>query len=255
VARTTAGTLPGALSAALASDGARPLLTWIGPQGARTELSVRTFENNVAKAANLLQDDAGAGSGSRVALHLPPHWQTAVWLAACAAVGTTAWLDGDDGDARTVLSLVTADTTTGLAAPTTLAVPLHPFGLPSTVALPAGVLDAAVEVRAHGDRFSAYLPPTSSTAWLVDGDWAFTHAEALEAGRELAGGFGVAEGGRVLVRSLQPEAGYRFAAAVLALPLAVDGSIVLVTDPSADVADVADVAARERCDAALDLDD
>ena len=249
---TVAGTLPSALGVALGRNGARPLLTWIGPEGARTELSVRSFENGVAKAANLLQDDAGADSGSRVVLHLPPHWQTAVWLAACAAVGATAWLDGDDTDARTVLSLVTAGATIDLAAPTTLAVPLHPFGLPSTTALPAGVLDAAVEVRAHGDRFSAYDPPTSSTSWLVDGDWAFTQAEALEAGRELARGFGVPDGGRVLVRSLQPEARYRFAAAVLGLPLAVDGSVVLVTDPAADIADVA---ARERCDAALDLDD
>lgn len=246
----TPGTVPSALSAALAADGARPLLTWIGVGGARTELSVRSFENGVAKAANLLQDDAGADSGSRVVLSLPPHWQSAVWLGACAAAGATAWMGGDAADPRVVLAVVAPDDD-ATAAPTTLAVSLHPFGLPASAPLPAGVLDAAVEVRAHGDRFVAYDPPEPTSAWLVDGDWTWTHVEALDAGRELAHGFGVPDGGRVLVRSTGSTCGYRFAAAVLAMPLAIDGSVVLVTDP---LADLDAVAAAERCDAALDLD-
>ena len=61
-----------------------------GAAGERTELSVRTFENNVAKAANLLRDDADLGPGGVVALHLPLHWQAAVWLGACALVGATS---------------------------------------------------------------------------------------------------------------------------------------------------------------------
>jgi uncharacterized protein (TIGR03089 family) len=247
----TATTLAEALAAAVARDGARPLITWIGPEGARTELSVRTFENNVAKAANLLQDDAGTVAGSRVTLHLPPHWQTAVWLGACAAAGATAWLGGDDGDPRVVLSVLGPEAAATTAAPTTLAVSLHPFGLPTTAPLPPGVLDAAVEVRAHGDRFAAYDPPTGASPWLVDGDWAWTNEQALAAGRELADGFGVAQGGRVLVRASSPAAGYRFAGAVLALPLAVDGSVVLVTDPAADPDEVS---GSERCAVALDLD-
>ena len=68
-----ARTLPAALAAAMSGDAARPFITWVGAGGARTELSVRTYENNVAKAANLLQDDAGVSDGSRVVLHLPPH--------------------------------------------------------------------------------------------------------------------------------------------------------------------------------------
>jgi uncharacterized protein (TIGR03089 family) len=246
-----ARTIPSALAGALAVDGARPLLTWIGAGSARTELSVRSFENGVAKAANLLQDDAGADSGSRVVLQLPPHWQAAVWLGACAATGATAWLGGDPADPRVVLAVVAPDAP-ATAAPETLAVSLHPFGLPSAVPLPAGVLDAAIEVRAHGDRFVAYDPPSPASTWLVDGDWTWTHAEGLDAGRELAQGFGVPDGGRVLVRATGPTCGYRFAAAVLAMPLAIDGSVVLVTDPAADLDAVA---TAERCDAALDLDD
>lgn len=244
-------TLPGRLSAAVARDGARPLLTWVGPDGARTELSVRTFENNVAKAAGLLQDDVLAEHGSRVALHLPPHWQTAVWLAACAAVGCTAWPDGDDTDPRTVLSLVGPHPLAAGTAPLTLAVSLHPFGLPTHGPLPAGVLDAATEVRAHGDVFRPVDPPGPATAWLVHGDWSWDHAQALTAAEELAEGYGVPPGARVLVRSTAAGCDQRFAAACVALPLARDGSVVLLTDPTASVDAVADV---ERCDAALDLD-
>ena len=55
--------VPDALAAALSRDPARPLVTHVGPDGARTELSVRTLENGLAKAANLLRDDADLQPG------------------------------------------------------------------------------------------------------------------------------------------------------------------------------------------------
>ena len=244
-----ARTLPAALAAAMSGDAARPFVTWVGDGGARTELSVRTYENNVAKAANLLQDDAGVSDASRVVLHLPPHWQTAVWLGACAVTGTCAWIDGDDADPRVEAAVVGPDGAAG-GAPLTLATSLHPFGLPSSEPLPDGVLDAAVEVRAHGDFFVAYSPPTPETLWLEHGDWAWTHAEALDAMHDLATGLGLPERGRILLRATAPTTDYRCAAALLALPLATDGSVVLLTDESADIDTVA---TTERCDAALEL--
>ncbi|HET7901594.1 MAG TPA: TIGR03089 family protein [Candidatus Nanopelagicales bacterium] len=246
----TARTIPDALLAALAVDAARPLITWIGGEGARSELSVRTFENNVAKAANLLQDEAGAADGARVVLRLPPHWQTAVWLAACAASGACAWLGGDDADPRVEAVVVGPPPDAATAAPLTLATSLHPLGMPAAQPLARGVLDAAVEVRAHSDRFTAYAPPSATTPWLVDDDWGWTHAEALDAMRDLASGFEVQDGGRILVRTLRDATDYRTAGALVALPLATEGSVVLLTtDEDADT-----VADRERCDAALDLD-
>lgn len=243
-------TLPAALAAALASDAARPFVTWLGRDGERTELSVRTFENNVAKAANLLQDEAAADDAARVVLLLPAHWQSAVWLGACAAVGTAAWPGGDPGDPSVVLAVVGPEPVeTG--APLTLASSLHPLGMPYAGALPSGVLDAAVEVRAHGDRFSAYAPPTGATPWLVqDGD-RIDHRAALVRGRDLGARCGAGTGARVLVLAA-PE-GVLDASAALALvamPLALEGSVVLVVDPGADLERVRE---RERCDAVLDL--
>jgi uncharacterized protein (TIGR03089 family) len=243
-------TIGGALSRALSGDAARPLVTWVGAGGVRSELSVRTFENNVAKAANLLQDEAGAADGARLVLRLPPHWQTAVWLGACAESGACAWLDGDADDPRVEAAVVGPDHLAATGAPLTLATSLHPFGMPFTEPLPDGVLDAAVEVRAHGDSFAAYAPPGPTTAWLVDGDWEWTQAEALDAMSDLASGLGLPPAGRILVRATGSRTDYRAAGALVALPLATGGSVALLTDASADVDTVA---AAERCDAALDL--
>ncbi|BFO22122.1 hypothetical protein SHKM778_85100 [Streptomyces sp. KM77-8] len=72
--------------------------------GERVELSVATFANWVAKTANLLQDELSVEPGDRVALLLPAHWQTAVWLLACASVGAVADVAGDPAAADVVVS-------------------------------------------------------------------------------------------------------------------------------------------------------
>jgi uncharacterized protein (TIGR03089 family) len=81
--------------------GDKPFLTWYDDaRGQRVELSYRTFDNWVAKVANLLVDELGAGPGDRVAAVLADHWQTAVVLAACwrAGAGVVA-VDPDAGGA------------------------------------------------------------------------------------------------------------------------------------------------------------
>lgn len=84
------------LRSALAADPGRPLVTFYDDAtGERVELSVATFANWVAKTANLLQGDLGAEPGDRLALLLPAHWQSAVWLLACASVGVVAEVGGD----------------------------------------------------------------------------------------------------------------------------------------------------------------
>ncbi len=84
------------LSSALAADPGRPLVTFYDDAtGERVELSVATFANWVAKTANLLQDELSVEPGDRVTLLLPAHWQTAVWLLACASVGVVADVGGD----------------------------------------------------------------------------------------------------------------------------------------------------------------
>jgi uncharacterized protein (TIGR03089 family) len=242
----TAPTVPAALADALRGDSAAPFLTWVGMDGARSELSLRTYENNLAKAANLLRDDADLGPGGTVALHLPVHWQTSVWLGACALVGATA-APGGDPTAADVAVLGPASLDLGLGpAPLTLATSLHPFGMPFTSALPSGVLDAATEVRMHGDRFSPYDDVLPTTPWLeLDGS-TWTQQQALEAAAGLAGDLGLATGGRLLLAATEVDA--TTVLVLAALPLALRGSVVLLTDRGTAPDRVA---AAERCDAVL----
>jgi uncharacterized protein (TIGR03089 family) len=68
--------------------GDKPFLTWYDDhRDERIELSYRTFDNWVAKTANLLVDELGAGPGDRVGAALVDHWQTPVVLAGCWRAG------------------------------------------------------------------------------------------------------------------------------------------------------------------------
>jgi uncharacterized protein (TIGR03089 family) len=80
--------------------GHKPFLTWYDDaRGERVELSYGTFDNWVAKVANLLAEELGAGPGDRVAAVLVDHWQAAVVLAACwrAGVGVVVAAPGAGG--------------------------------------------------------------------------------------------------------------------------------------------------------------
>jgi uncharacterized protein (TIGR03089 family) len=79
------------LARQVARHGDRPLITWYGAgPGERVELSWKTFENWVAKTANLLVEELGVAPGDRVAILLPAHWQAPVVLAACWLAGAAA---------------------------------------------------------------------------------------------------------------------------------------------------------------------
>jgi uncharacterized protein (TIGR03089 family) len=72
--------------------GDKPFITWYDDhRDERIELSYRTFGNWVAKTANLLVDELGAGPGDRAGV-LADHWLAPVLVAACwrAGVGVVA---------------------------------------------------------------------------------------------------------------------------------------------------------------------
>jgi uncharacterized protein (TIGR03089 family) len=241
--------VPDLLYAVLDREPSRPLVTHVGPDGARTELSVRTFENNVAKAANLLRDDADLQHGAAVALRLPLHWQTSVWLGATALVGGVAWVDGPADDAAVEVAVLGPDELDAGRAPLTLATALHPLGMPFREPLPAGVLDVATEVRGHPDFFARYDVIDPESPWLRIGPTRLTQAEALDEAAELAASLHVQPRSRVLVTTpLSGASAARAALAMLALPLVHDVAVVLLTDRDADLAAVA---AREGCDVVL----
>jgi uncharacterized protein (TIGR03089 family) len=144
------------------ADPSLPLITFYDDAtGERVELSARTFGNWVAKTANLLVDGLGAAPGDRVAIALPAHWQTVVWLFACWSAGLAAVPVGA-GPIPEDAGIVAASPDRLAAALATNAevvgLSLHALGAPLDEC-PPGVTDYAVEVRGYGDRFAARPDP------------------------------------------------------------------------------------------------
>src|SRR3984885_2652344 len=83
----------------LRADPVGPRITYYDDAtGERIELSGVTLANWAAKTANLLRDELGAGPGSRVAVMLPAHWQTAAVLFGIWWIGAEVVLPTTDTD-------------------------------------------------------------------------------------------------------------------------------------------------------------
>jgi uncharacterized protein (TIGR03089 family) len=145
----------------LRADASKPRITYYDDAtGERIELSTVTFANWAAKTANLLRDELGAGAGSRIAVLLPAHWQTAAvvfgvwWIGAEVLIG-----DAHPADVAmcTALTLPAADDAVG-AGGEVVALSLDPFGRP-VPDLPAGVTDYATSVRVQADQIAAERQP------------------------------------------------------------------------------------------------
>ncbi|MEV5437979.1 TIGR03089 family protein [Streptomyces sp. NPDC052682] len=214
------------LSSALAADPGRPLVTFYDDAtGERVELSVATFANWVAKTANLLQDELSAEPGDRVALLLPAHWQTAVWLLACASVGVVADVGGQPGAADLVVSGPdTLEAARACSGPR-VALALRPLGgrFPQT---PEGFADYAVEVPGQGDRFVPYAPVDPEEPALIVAGREFSGAEVVERARAEAPGLGLTGPGSRILSGL-PYDTWEGLNAGLYAPLATGGSVVL----------------------------
>lgn len=130
--------------------------------GERIEVSAVTLANWAAKTGNLLRDELGAGPGSRIAILLPAHWQTAAvlfglwWIGAEALVGGESDTAGADVALCTAERLDEADAAVGAGEIAVLS--LDPFGRP-VADLPVGLTDYATAVRVHGDQITAERAP------------------------------------------------------------------------------------------------
>lgn len=130
--------------------------------GERIELSAVTLANWAAKTANLLRDEMGAGAGTRVAVLLPAHWQTAAVLFGIWWIGAEAVIGSDDDGVTADVAFCTAG---GLEAADAVAgggevavLSLDPFGKPAPD-VPFGVTDYATSIRVHGDQITAERSP------------------------------------------------------------------------------------------------
>lgn len=148
----------------LRADPVGPRITYYDDAtGERIELSGVTLANWAAKTGNLLRDELGAGPGSRVAILLPAHWQTAAVLFGVWWIGAEAVLAGPaDVALCTAQRLDEADD--AVAGGEVAVLSLDPFGRPAPD-LPIGVTDYATAVRVHGDQ----IVPEPSPGPALDG--------------------------------------------------------------------------------------
>ncbi|MFE9365458.1 TIGR03089 family protein [Streptomyces sp. NPDC006978] len=213
------------LRSALAADPARPLVTFYDDAtGERVELSVATFANWVAKTANLLQGDLAAEPGDRLALLLPAHWQSAVWLLACSSVGVVAEVQGDPASADLVVSGPNTLDRARACRGERVALALRPLGGRFPQA-PEGFADYAVEVPGQGDRFAPYAPVDPAAPALSVGGAVLTGDQLVARAREDAVELGLGPGSRLLTgRTYDTWEGL---SAGLLAPLAAGGSVIL----------------------------
>ncbi|MEE6256919.1 TIGR03089 family protein [Plantactinospora sonchi] len=227
--------VPAPLVSALAADPVRPLLTYYDDAtGERTELSAEALAEWVARTANLLVLGCGLGIGSRAAVLLPPHWQTAAVLLGTWSAGVSVsfhgtataglprlgpgveepfdvtyaalgriddWLDHvPEAEHRFVLGF--APDAAPLAEP------------------PSGYRDYLAEVRGHDANLRPYVPLHPDDAASVDGT---SYAEWGRLARGMAEIFGLHPGDRVLVDAAAHEHPVKW----LLAPLAAGASVVL----------------------------
>lgn len=207
----------------LRADPVGPRITYYDDStGERIELSAVTLANWAAKTANLLRDELGAGPGSRVAVLLPAHWQTAAVLFGVWWIGAEAVLHGPADIALCTLDRL--DEADGLAAGGEVAVlSLDPFGRP-VPDLPIGVTDYATAVRVHGDQIVPEPAPGPALAGQSPG-------QLVAACVQSAAMQGLTPGDRVLSTAAweRPE---KLVDGLLAV-LSVGGSLVQVANPDA----------------------
>lgn len=218
-------TLSGAiLDPLLRADPVGPRITYYDDAtGERIELSAVTLANWAAKTANLLRDELGAGPGSRVAVLLPAHWQTAAVLFGVWWIGAEAVL----GDGPADIALCTPDrldeADAAVSGGEVAVLSLDPFGRP-VPDLPIGVTDYATAVRVHGDQIVPEAQPGPALAGQ-------SAAQLVAACAQSAAMQGLAPGDRVLSTAswARPE---NLVDGLLAV-LSVGGSLVQVANPDA----------------------
>ncbi|OBK32714.1 TIGR03089 family protein [Mycobacterium sp. 1245111.1] len=207
----------------LRADPVGPRITYYddacGPTGLRIELSAVTLANWAAKTGNLLRDELGAGSSSRVAVLLPAHWQTAAVLFGAWWIGAEVVFGSDADIAFCTLDRLDDADATGATEVAVLS--LDAFGRP-VPDLPIGVTDYATAVRVHGDQIAGEQRPGPA----FDGR---SVEQVRDACQKAAAAQGLADGDRVLSTAPWDSADDMIDG--LLSVLSVGGSLVYVANP------------------------
>jgi uncharacterized protein (TIGR03089 family) len=215
-------TFPQVLARQLATDPGRPLVTFYDDStGERTELSVTTWANWVAKVSSLLADELDLEPGSRLLVDLPVHWLGTVVLGAAWGCGLEVVWHGDAEAVMTGPAGVEqwAGAVSGVPVIASALLPLagrFPDGVP------AGVHDLGLEVWGQPDSFVPFPEPD-------DADLAVSGTTQAQLWQSAATGAHVTGGCRLLSEA-NPASPSGLAS--LTEPLACSGSLVLVAHAS-----------------------
>ena len=137
---------PDLLAALVRRDPGRPLITFYDDAtGERTELSVTTYANWVAKTANLLVDEYLLEEGDTLLIDLPAHWLVPVFAGAAWLAGIAVTTDPAQS-AHLVVTGPDPETHIGRDVPT-LATALLPFAVRYPGPLSDGVDDYGLGLR------------------------------------------------------------------------------------------------------------
>jgi len=174
------------LDTALRHQPGRPLITaYDEATGARTELSVTTYANWVAKTANLLTDEYLLDEGEVIRLALPVHWLGPVFVGAAllAGLGTTT-----DAGRSVALSVSGPAGVENPGSTPTLACSMTPFATPLGSNLPAGADDYGKLWPGQSDVYAGAAPRPDTPATLVNGEFVSQAELIATAARHSAAG-------------------------------------------------------------------
>lgn len=228
----------------VSTAGPRPFVTYYDEaSGERSELSVRSLANWVAKTHHLLVDELGLGVGDRAGVRLPAHWISVPVLLGCLTAGLELTDDLDDDIAVAFVDGSVPAPGDGIVD--VYAVNASRAAVGFADAVPAGAADYVAAVRPQADAW----PTVTMTAGPGDPCLpGLTRGEADARAAARAADLGLGAGGRVLATAAWSGAS-DWVDALLA-PLTVAGSLVIVRN-APDEATVDRRAQQERTTARL----
>jgi uncharacterized protein (TIGR03089 family) len=205
-----------------------PVLTFVDDAtGERTDLSAAVLGGWASRTAAMLHEGCGLGTGTRAAVLLPPHWQSAVVLLGAWSAGisvsfrplATAGLPTLGPGADEPLDVVFADRRRIDDWLVDVPDARFRYALGDGPAA-EGYLDYLTEVRRYPDNLPAYAPLRAGDPATVDGT---TYREWGSLAQAMAERLDLRPGDRLLVDAAEHEQPVVW----LLAPLSVGASVVL----------------------------
>lgn len=208
----------------LRRDPGRPFVTFYDhASGERTELSVTTYANWVAKVSGLLVEEGDLERGMRLQIDLPTHWLGPVFLGAAWTIGLA--VADTDPDAVVCGPDTLTEWAERAGDVAVFACSLHPLAMRFSTPVPVGVHDVGVEVWSQPDAFAPFDPPSGEDLAVDLDGLRLTQKHLMEAA---AAGSVLTDGGRLFsVTNPASPPGI----VTVTEPLAQAGSVVLIRNP------------------------